>query len=229
MATTRPGRIGKGSVDLRRLAIADADLERILEPKLLEVVLDRLGTALGWEVVPPGKTVRPRLVPLGVVQRLLLPALIAAAGAGPDTTILDTRPLLWENGADQLLLHLAKASVTTGEGLVDLRLVVECDQTGGAEVVLTYLTASPERPHGFVLATEERPRGPGVVVQVWSEALVAFGWRALVEMARMVAATRGVSTSDQPLVASTVVAVPDGLMVTAMGPHPVGSRIGGTR
>jgi hypothetical protein len=202
---------------LRNFAIAGADLSRILEPAQLKVVLERLSDALGWRVEGPGQTVEPRAVPLVILRRLLLPALIVAAGGGPSGTALKSRPLLWDTGPDQLLLHLAKASIVTGAGLVDLHLPVTCDQTGAAEVVITYLTASPDRPHGFVVATEDRPRGPAVVVQVWGEALVALGWRALVELAGMIAATRGSDATDRPLVASTVVATPEGLVVTAMG------------
>ena len=203
--------------ELRDFALAGAALDRILEPGQVKAVLDRLGDALGWRVEESGGTVEPRTVPLALVRRLLFPALVAAAGAGPSSSALEASPLLWDTGSDQLLVHLTRALVFTGAGFVDLRLPVECDQTEEAEVVITYLTASPDRPHGFVLAAEDRPRGPAVVVQVWGEALVALGWRALVELAGMVAATRGADTSDRPLVASTVVATPEGLVITAMG------------
>lgn len=178
--------------------------------------------------VRAGQTVGPVTAPVDTMQRLLVHALATAAGAGRGSVALRYKPLLWDTGTDQLLLHLAKATMTTGSGFVDLRLPVQCDETGPADVVMTYLTASPERPHGFVVATEDRPRGPALVVQVWGEALVALGWRALVELARRVAAARGTGTSGLPLVASTVVATPEGLTVTAMGPHRYGTGLGGS-
>jgi hypothetical protein len=208
--------------DLRQQALGDADLGRILKPDQLKEVVAKLGDALGWATAAPGVTVAPHNVNPDLVQRLLLPALVVAAGAAPGDAPLQSRPLLWDSGADRLLVHLAKASIVLADGVIDLHFSVECDQTGVAEVVATYVTASPDKPHGFVLATEDLPRGPAVVVQVWGEALVALGWRAIVELTRMVAATRGTDTADQPLVASTVVATANGLAITAMG----GQRFG---
>jgi hypothetical protein len=211
--------------DLRQQALSEADLGRILQPDQLKQVVARLGDALGWATVDAGATVAPRVLTPELVQRLLLPALTAAAGAAPGDASLTARPLLWDNGVDQLLVHLDKSSVVLADGVIDLHLAVECDQTGVAEVVATYVTASPDKPHGFVFATEDKPRGPAVVVQLWGEALVALGWRALVELARMVAGTRGTDTAAEPLVASTVVATANGLAITAMGAQRFGTRV----
>jgi hypothetical protein len=210
--------------DLRQQALTEADLGRILKPDQLQQVVARLGDALGWTTVTAGVTVAPRVLTPDLVQRLLLPALTVAAGAAAGDNSLTARPLLWDNGVDQLLVHLNKASVVLADGVVDLHFAVECDQTGVAEVVATYVTASPDKPHGFVFATEDKPRGPAVVVQVWGEALVALGWRALVELARMVAGTRGTDNTAEPLVASTVVATANGLAITAMGAQRFGTR-----
>ena len=198
-----------------------------VEEREARATLGRLGGTFVRDV-RAGQTVPPVTAPTDLVQRYLVGALATAAGAGRGSVVLRFEPLLWDTGADRLLIHLAKATLQTGPGFVDLRLPVHCDETGAADVVTTYLTAAPERPHGFVLASEDRPRGPALVVQVWGEALVALGWRALVELARMVAAARGTSASGLPLVASTVVAGPEGLTVTAMGAHRYGTGLGGS-
>ncbi|MDQ3980457.1 MAG: hypothetical protein M3314_13030 [Actinomycetota bacterium] len=218
----------EGDPELDERFLTEAEIARFLRPASPGAPAGTVSAAAPSRI-RPGQTVEPVMAPLDLVHRLLVRSLSVAAGAGRNNPVLWARPLLWDTGTDQLLLHLAKASMTTGSGFVDLQLPVQCDQTGQAEVVMTYLTASPERPHGFVVASEDRPRGPEVVVQVWGEALVALGWRALVEMAALIAATRGRSTSGLPLVASTVVATPDGLTITAMGPHRFGTGVGSTR
>lgn len=197
-----------------------ARLDEILEPRLLKQVLDRLQAIAPKIDVPPGRTVPPVNVNPDATSRLLPAGLVVACGLNPATTPSPPPPVLWDDGADQLLVHLAEATMRTGNGFIDLSLVVECDETGRVPVVSTFLTASPERPAGVVWATEDRPRGPSVVVDRWGDALVALGWRALLEVTRTVANAQGTDTFGRPLVASTVVATADGLQITPMGAHP---------
>ena len=165
----------------------------------------------------PGTTGEVRRVALEVVQPLFLNGLVIAAGLDP--VQLDEVPsVLWDSGTDRLLVHLAATKVTLGDGFVDVALVVECDQTRQTSVVVTLVTASSKRPAGFLVASEDRPRGPAVIVDNWGEALVALAWRALVEVARVTAGAVGRDRFDRPFVPSTVVATVDGLLVTPMVP-----------
>lgn len=198
----------------------EAHLEDLLDPALLRKVLNRLQVVTGRTGVAPGRTVPPVNANPDALTKLLPTALLVAAGLDRATTPSPPPPLLWDDGTNQLLVHLAAASVRTGSGFIDLTLLVECDQTGRVEVVSTFLTATPDRPGGVVWATEDRPRGDATVVNRWGDALVALGWRTLLELLRTVSAAQGTDTFGRPLVASTAVAGPDGLMITAMGAHP---------
>lgn len=172
----------------------------------------------------PGTTVDPRRLTLDGLRPLLVNGLVVAAGLDPvqvsGTGQADQVPsVLWDNGSDRLLVHLAGVKVALGDGFVEVFLVVECDQTRQSAIAVTLVTTSMRRPAGFLLASEDRPRGPAVIVDTWGEALLALAWRALVEVARVVAASAGRDQFDRPFVASTVVATPEALVITPMVPH----------
>ena len=166
-----------------------------------------------FKPIGPGRLGRPFMLGLGEARSRLTPALIVAAGLDRSKTSNPPPPILWDHGADRLLVHLADAEIECGDGVVDLALGVECDQTQRERVVCTFVTSSPKRPAGFTWASESRPRGSAVIVDVWGEALVALCWRALIEIVRIGASASGIDTFDRPLIASTVAATPDGFLV----------------
>lgn len=181
--------------------------------------LDRFNVRADLVLPKPGTTGEPIVVNPEILQRELRPALGVAAGF-ERARVADTAPsVLWDDGANRLLVHLSDSEVRTGPAFIDVTVTVECDQTGRDRVTCTYVTTPPDRPSGFVWATESRPRGPAPVVEAWGEALVALCWRALVEMATRVAAAIGTDGAGQPLVPSTVVATPDGLLLVPMAAH----------
>lgn len=164
----------------------------------------------------PGQTGRTALLSLDLVRKALPRSLVVAAGLDPTRTTGEVPPILWDDGTSRLLVHLDKATVVTGDGTIDVTVEVECDQAGRVAVVCTFVTSGRARPAGFSWATETRPRGPAVVVENWGDALVALCWRALIEIARGGAAAQGTDDVGQPLVPSTVVAIPEGLVVVPM-------------
>lgn len=167
----------------------------------------------------PGRTGEPTFLIVDQAQQMLTPSLITAAGLDRSKTADPPPPVLWEDGDRRLLVHLESAKLAFDHGVVDVSIDVECDQTQRQSVTCTFVTSSPERPAGFIWATESRPRGPAIIVEQWGDALIALCWRALVDLARLAAAGQGVDTFDQPLIASTVVASPDGFMVVPLAAH----------
>ena len=153
-----------------------------------------------------------------VVQSLFVRALPVAAGLDPSRAE-EVATVLWVDGRNQLLVHLDQAKVALGDGYIDTYLVVECDQTQRTSVVATFVTSTGKRPAGFIVATEDRPRGPTVVVDAWGEALVALAWRAVIEVARVVAGTAGIDRFERQFVAANVEATTNALLVTPMVPH----------
>jgi hypothetical protein len=216
--TTHPV-VDVADVDALRGITID-DLALVLDADQLKAVVDRLGEAGAVAPPQPGQTVGTHRVTPDVVSALFPRCVAVAAGIDPVRERSETfPPVLWDTGSDRLLVHVSQSKALLGDGFVDVQLVVQCDQTGFADVTVTLVTASSERPAGFVVATEDRPRGPEIVVNIWGEALVALAWRALVEVARLIATAAGRDQFDRPYVASTVVASPDALVVTPMVPH----------
>lgn len=166
-----------------------------------------------------GQTGKPIVVNPELVTQGLRRALIVAAGLDPARTPKEPPPVLWDDGTNQLLVALDDAEVRCGSAFVDISLSVMCDQVGRARVTCTFVTTPLDRPAGFTWATESRPRGPLEVVEIWGEALVALCWRTLVEIATSAAAAIGRDGVGRPLVPSTVVATPDGLVLIPMAAH----------
>jgi hypothetical protein len=172
---------------------------------------DRITTT--FKPIAPGRLGKPFMLGLGEVRGRLTPALVVAAGLDRSRTPTPPPPVLWDDGVNRLLVHLAEAEVELGDGVIDVALAVECDETRVERVVCTFVTSSPKRPAGFAWASESKPRGPAIIVDLWGEALVALCWRALIEIVRGGASASGIDTFDRPLIASTVAATPDGFLV----------------
>lgn len=166
----------------------------------------------------PGGLGEPVVVDPGVLQRQLRPSLALAAGFDSAREPV-AQSVLWNDGTNRLIVQLDDPEVRIGSAVIDVALTVRCDQIGQDRVTCTFVTTPLERAAGFVWATESRPRGPAVVVEVWGETLVALVWRSLIEIASLAAATRGDDAAGRPLVPSTVVATPDGLLVVPMAAH----------
>ena len=210
---------GEGRNVLRRDALDAARLEEVLDPRLLKTVMSRLSHAIGATNVATGKTLDPINVSPAMLARIFGSALIVAAGLDLAKTDSPPPPLLWSDGANRLLVHLDEFKVTCGDGFVDVMLIVECDQSKRDSVTSTFVTSSVKRPGGFIWATEDRPRGPAVVVDVWGGPLLALSWRALLEVACLAAESRGTDQFGRGLIPSTALATPDGLLVTPMAAH----------
>jgi hypothetical protein len=171
----------------------------------------------------PGRTVDIRRATPDEVRPLFLIGLSVAAGYDPvalDPTSPGKVPaILWDSGEDRLVVRVDASNVRVGDGFIDTFVAVECDEIQLTSVVATFVTATMKRPAGFIFASEDRPRGPAIIVDRWGEALVALAWRALVHVAATIASGGGRDAYDRPFVASTVIATPDGLLVVPMVPH----------
>lgn len=178
--------------------------------------LDRLRDDATIAIRRAGQTGKPVMIPLDLVRQELRRGVLVAAGLDPLRTPQEIPPILWDDGSSRLLVHLDQIDLNLGPGTADVILGVECDEIGHDRIICTFVTSSLNRPGGFVWASENRPRGPAAVVELWGEALVALCWRTLVEIAASAAASLGVDAVGQPLIPSTVIAAPDGLLVVPM-------------
>lgn len=109
--------------------------------------------------------------------------------------------------------------MTTQEGQLNVVLPVRCDQTGRAEVTVTFAVGSDKQPAGLFAAAHRRPAGPEVVVRAWGENLVAFAWQCLLGLVSGISGAVGKDGRGNLLVPAEVVANADGLRIVSMARH----------
>lgn len=212
-ARTVPGVDALAGRILYESAVTRADLD----PDTRAIIDKQLGGLLPGQVVPPGGTAPERTLTPDDVNVLVRSAAVTAAGLDPAKTPLPLPRVLWTSGANRLLVDLARISATLGNGLIELTLGVACDQTGDATVSVTFVTGTPDRPTGGVTATESHPRGPEVVVQNWSEALVAFAWNIVLIVTSALTGAAATDPAGRPLITNALSVSPDALGVLPMG------------
>ena len=127
--------------------------------------------------------------------------------------------VVWVEGESELAVGVAGVRVELGVGLVVVTIPVRCDQTGPAEVHVTFAVGDPSRPAGLYAATQRRPRGPALVVETWGEAIVAFAWHVVLELVAGLAGATGKDTRGNRLVPAELEATPKGLAIVAMARH----------
>jgi hypothetical protein len=96
---------------------------------------------------------------------------------------------------------------------------VMCDEIGDTEIHVTFAVGTPDRPLGMVAATEERPRGPREIVDVWGEALIAFAWQIVLDVSAGTAAHAGEDTDGAFLLPAALASTGDGLTVLPQARH----------
>jgi len=146
---------------------------------------------------------------------LLRVAALRAAGIFRSTR---RTTIAWVDGASQLAIIVAGLDLEFADGEMVVVIPVRCDQAEG-QVRVTFAVGSSGKPRGLYAATERRPRGPELIVDVWGEALVAFAWQCLVGLYSGMAAATGKDARGNLLVPVEVEASSDGLVVVPMGRH----------
>jgi hypothetical protein len=71
-------------------------------------------------------------------------------------------------------------------------------------------------PVGLVLTTVERLDGPDIVVARWSDAITAFAWEALIELARRTCAQLGTDKAGLPLIPGAIASSTEALLIQPM-------------
>lgn len=127
--------------------------------------------------------------------------------------------VLWQSAAGELLVRPAQLRLQLRDGLLGVSLPVFCDQTGNAEVHITLAVGSPQRAAGLLATTEERPRGPAVVVDVWGEALLGLVWQAVLTLIEGLAAESGRDEDGAPLIPVALTVSASGLVVQVAARH----------
>jgi hypothetical protein len=187
--------------------------------KLLDTVRKRCPGLLPDDPVKPGTVVDD--VALKPAEAAALFPAAAALAAGVDQPGADrTTAVLWREGDLELLVQPAGVTARFGTGMVVVTIPVSCDQTGATEVHVTFVVGDQKRPAGMLATTEQRPRGPAVIVDAWGDSLVAYAWHVVVEVMTNVAGAAGRDLDGSRLVPVGVAVSGDEVRVTPMARHP---------
>jgi hypothetical protein len=212
---TVPGPQAVAGAILARDALARADLD----PQVKAQVAKQLAPILPGQITRTGSAAGDRMIAPQDLAALITGAAVTAAGMDPATTPMPPPAVLWQDSGNELLVRLAGVHADLGNGFIELTVPVSCDQTGDAKVTVTFVTGTPDRPTGGIATTENRPRGPAVIVENWHEQLIAFCWHTLVIATSALSGAVGADLAGNSLITAGLMATSKGLGVTPMGRH----------
>jgi hypothetical protein len=159
----------------------------------------------------------------GLIAVAARQAVLEAAGAPvPSDPKQLPQSVLWQDGADALLVVVGAIKVTFAPGAVTVALPVRCDQLPKTQgvVEVDLLFGLPDRPTGLLAAAAE-PRGPAVVVRRWGDALTALAWQAVLNSIGGVTAAAGSDNDGAPLIPAALTATASGVAVLAQARHEI--------
>ena len=88
-----------------------------------------------------------------------------------------------------------------------------------AAIEVPFAVGTHDRPAGLTMSTQRRLLGPDVIVDRWSDAIVAFAWEALLETARRLAERAGKDTQGRPLIPVAIASGSGTLHIQPMARH----------
>lgn len=190
---------------------------RPLDPaceRAIAALREKCPDAFPHDPLKPGQPAPP--VPLAVETAQALYRSFFAAAGGPIEARADA---VWTQSDAELLVRLSGTRVRFLDGLVLVGIPVFCEQTGDVEIVVAFAVGAKEAPAGMVIATEQRPRGPALIVDRWGEALTAAAHQALIALAQGIAGAAGQDVDGAPLLPAALQASAEGLEITPQARH----------
>ncbi len=136
----------------------------------------------------PGPAIPDRLAGSVIAQHLRA-RLAGTPADGSRTPESTPAQVVWVDGGDEVLVHLASTTTQIVGQTVLVSIELECDQTGRTPLVVAFALPSSEEG-GLVLATDEYPRGNGLLASRWGQAVRAAAWSAMLTLASDHAAER---------------------------------------
>ena len=166
------------------------------------------GTVLGRLRKEVPETLPTKPVPPGR-KGAVLPVTSAALGTLVRLAALrrteGDESVVWDDGVNQLMVHAAKVRPVVTEGMVRISVPVECDQTH-ATMEIAFAVGSEKRVAGMIAATADRPAGDPLIARVWGDALIAFAYGTLLDLAESLAGASGRDEKNDRLVPRGLVA-----------------------
>ncbi len=93
-------------------------------------------------------------------------------------------PVIWVERGDEVLVHLESTQVRIQADSVLVSVDLETDQTGRQPLVVALCLNTGADGAGLVAATDELPRGNGLLAARWGQNLQAAVWAILLNMSQ---------------------------------------------
>jgi hypothetical protein len=125
------------------------------------------------------------------------PGLLASQFGGADLK----QPVVWRDAESELLVNPARTRVRYAPGFVFVELSVFTDQTGDAQLLLTYKIGASPNEASLTAVAESRPRGDATLAARWAEPVTSLVWFALLRCGQVMLGRR---RAKSPLVVAGV-------------------------
>lgn len=116
-----------------------------------------------------------------------------AAGSAALTTRQIPGQVIWVDAGSEVLVHLNSTQTHIGDGLLLVSVDFECDQTGRTPLVAAFAMNRDLDAAGLFSATDELPRGNGLLAARWGRIYQDAVWAALTGLVSDHAAERKLS------------------------------------
>lgn len=167
-------------------------------------------------VLQPGDTTRKQItVPVKDAQAIVLSVVRRVLDLPRDST----PQVVWTQGDSELLVHSDKTKIKCSSGVVTITVQVECDQFESTAIRVPIGVGTNKSPSGLIMSTFSDVEGPAAIAEIWSDAIKAFAWETLLEVASTIAAQVGNDAQGRALVPGNIGASPGKLLIQPIARH----------
>jgi len=161
-------------------------------------------------VLQPGDTTSKEIaVPVKDAQTIVLSVVRRVLDLPRDSS----PQVVWTQGDSELLVHSDKTKIECSAGVVTITVQVECDQYESTAIRVPIGVGTSKSPSGLVMSTFSDLEGPAAIAEIWSDAIKAFAWETLLEVASTIAAQVGKDSQGRALVPGNIGASPGKLLI----------------
>jgi hypothetical protein len=129
--------------------------------------------------------------------------------------------VVWSQSDSELLVHSDKTTLDITSGLVTITVTVSCDQHEQVAIPVPFGIGQKTLASGLVMSSFQDLQGPKGILEIWSEAIIAFAWESLLELASTICAQVGRDARGLPLVPGTIGASANRLLIQPVSRFPL--------
>jgi hypothetical protein len=128
--------------------------------------------------------------------------------------------VVWTLGDHELLVRAGSIDLTCATGQLTVSVLVTCDELGrDRRVAVQFAVGTPTSPRGMYMSALTRLDAPAIIAEAWSDALTAFCWEAVLELARRVSADVGDDADGRSLIPGAIASGDNVFVVHPMARH----------